>query len=153
MSEADLTGSDLSDGDLHGVIAFKAVLSGVDLSGANLSGADLRGAVMSDADLSVADLSGANLHGADLSGARLENANLSESNLVEVDLTGTYLAGAQLINLISIDGADFTGVSGLSKESTDYLTSIAGESHPVTLRQTLQTLESISTSEMAEDRA
>ena len=148
LRQADLTGSDLSHGNLHGVIASEAVLGVVDLSNANLSGADLRGAVLRGADLTSADLSGANLHGADLSGGKLENANLSGANLREANLTGTSLHGAQLTNLISIEGADFTDVSGLNKELAEYFASIAGGSHPLTLRQTVQTIKSLSTSEM-----
>ena len=123
------------------------VLSGVDLSSANLSGADLRGAVMDGADLTSVDLSGANLNRADLRNARLEHANLSGANL-----TGTALRGAELTNLISIDGADFTDAKGLSKESTEYLSSIARGSHPVTSRQTTETI-GFPNSEMVEDRA
>lgn len=128
------------------------VLSGVDLSSANLSGADLRGAVMDGADLTSVDLSGANLNRADLRNARLEHANLSGANLPGANLTGTALRGAELTNLISIDGADFTDAKGLSKESTEYLSSIARGSHPVTSRQTTETI-GFPNSEMVEDRA
>ena len=151
LTDADLTGSDLSQANLHGVIAFATVLSGVDLNNSDLSGADLRGADLSGSDLTSANLSGANLHGADLRNARLENANLSGANLREANLTGTVLQGAQISNLISIEGADFTGVSGLSSESAEYLASIAGGVHPATARQTAQTLKNLSTSGTAEE--
>ena len=129
------------------------MLAGVDLSNANLSGTDLRGAVLIRADLTSADLSGANLHGTDLSGARLENANLNGANLREANLTKSNLKDAQLINLISIEGADFTDVSSLNSESAEYLASIAAGVHPATARQTAQSLKNLPTSEMAEDRA
>ena len=147
LSEADLTGSDLSLANLHGVIAPGAILSGVDLSHAVLSGADLRGADLSGSDLTSTDLSGSNLHGADLRDAKLDNANLSGANLRDANLTGAVLQDSNLTNLISIEGADFTGVSDLSSESAEYLASIASGSHPKTFRQTAQTLKSLSVSE------
>ena len=153
LSGADLTGSDLSQADLHGVIASAAVLSQVDLSNSVLSGADLRGADLSGSDLTSTNLSGANLHGADLRNARLENANLSGANLREANLTGSALRGVQFTNLISIEGADFTGVTGLSHESAEYLVSIARGAHPATSRQTVQTLKSLPSTEMVEDPA
>ena len=146
LSEADLTGSDLSLANLHGVIAPGAILSGVDLSHAVLSGADLRGADLSGSDLTSTDLSGSNLHGADLRDAKLDNANLSGANLRDANLTGAVLQDSNLTNLISIEGADFTGVSDLSSESAEYLASIASGSHPKTFRQTAQTLKSLSVS-------
>lgn len=148
LSDADLTGSDLTQADLHGVIAFATVLSGVDLSHADLSGADLSGS-----DLTSANLSGVNLHGADLKNAKLENANLSGANLRDANFTGAALQGAQLTNLISIEGADFTGVSALSGESAEYLASIASGAHPETFRQTAQTLKNLSSTGTAQDRA
>ena len=147
LSEADLTGSDLSLANLHGVIAPGAILSGVDLSHAVLSGADLRGADLSGSDLTSTDLSGSNLHGVDLRDAKLDNSNLSGANLRDANLTGAVLQDSNLTNLISIEGADFTGVSDLSSESAEYLASIASGSHPKTFRQTAQTLKSLSVSE------
>ena len=60
LSDAYLSGADLSGADLS-----DAVLRGANLSGADLSGAVLRGAYLSDAYLSGADLSGAYLSDAD----------------------------------------------------------------------------------------
>jgi uncharacterized protein YjbI with pentapeptide repeats len=59
--EAVASRADLSDADM----------SGVNLSAADLSGADMSGVNLRDANLSGADLSGANLSDADLSGAAL----------------------------------------------------------------------------------
>jgi len=147
LSEADLSGSDLSQANLHGVIARDVILSGVDLSHAVLSGADLRGADLSGSDLTATDLSGSNFHGADLRNTKMDHANLSGANLHGVNFTGAALRDAQLTNLISIEGADFTDVSGLSTESAEYLASIASGSHPNTYRQTAQTLKNLSISE------
>jgi len=62
LSQATLTGANLT----HALLAF-----------ANLRGADLAGAVLKKADLSRADLTGANLTGADLSEADLDGAILT----------------------------------------------------------------------------
>ncbi len=140
LSEADLSGSDLSQANLQGVIAPGSALIGVDLSNTDLSAADLRGADLSGSDLTSTNLSGTNLNGADLRNAKLENANLSGANLRHANLGGASLQGAQLTHLISIEGADFTDVSGLSDEAYEYLNSIASGSHPSTYRQTAQTL-------------
>ena len=66
---------------------------------------------------------------------------MNGANLREANLTGSNLKDTQLTNLISIEGADFTDASALSKESASYLISIASGSHPVTARQTAQTLK------------
>ena len=153
LSEADLTGSDLCYADLHGVVAADTVLIGADLSNTNLSGADFRGADLSGTDLTSADLSGANLQGSNLTGAKLENSNLSGANLQDANFTEAVLRQTQLINLISIAGADFTGASSLSKESADYLASIAKGSHPMTSRQTAQTIKSLLNSELTKEQA
>ena len=79
--------------------------------------------------------------------SKLENANLSGANLRDTNLTGVALHNAQLTHLISIEGSDFTGVSGLSDESLQYLLSIAKGSHPATYRQTAQTLNNLAASE------
>jgi uncharacterized protein YjbI with pentapeptide repeats len=141
LSQADLSGSDLSQANLQGVLAPESVLYGVDLSNTDLSAADLRGADLRGSDLTSTNLSGTNLHGADLRDAKLENANLSGANLRSVNLAGAALQGTQLTHLISIEGADFTDVSGLSDEVAEYLNSIASGSHPATYRQTAQTLK------------
>ena len=127
LSDADLTGSDLSQGNLHGLIAAHATMSQVDLSSTDLSGANLRGADLSESDLSDSNLSGANLR--------------------DTNLTGAALQSAQLTHLISIEGSDFTGVSGLSDESAQYLSSIAKDSHSDTFRQTSETLNNLAAAE------
>lgn len=147
LSEADLTGSDLSQGNLHGLIAAHATFNEVDLSNTDLSGANLRDADLSGSDLSSTNLSGANLDGANLRDSKLEDANLSGANLRDTDLTGAALHGAQLTHLISIEGSDFTDVSGLSDEAAQYLSSIAKGSHPATYRQTAQSLSNLAASE------
>ena len=119
-----------------------ATLSEVDLSNTDLSGANLRGADLSGSDLSSTNLSGANLDGPNLRDSKLEDANLRDTNL-----TGAALHGAQLTHLISIEGSDFTEISGLSDESAEYLSSIAKGSHPETYRQTAESLNNLAVSE------
>ena len=85
----------------------RAILSDADLSGANLSraylpGADLSRANLSRANLSGAYLSGANLSGADLSGAYLYDAYLSGAYLYDANLSGAYLSDANLSRLKGI---------------------------------------------------
>ena len=151
LSDTDLSGSDLSQGNLHGAIATESMLNGADLSDADLSGADLRGASLRSTDLSSANLSGSNLQGADLSGSKLDSVNLSGSNLRQVNLAGVTIGGADLSNLISIEGADFTGAADLDDQSFQYLASIAQGSNLVTYRQTSDTLNSLSVNGVAED--
>ena len=83
-----------------------ANLSGHDLSRRSLVHADLRGACLMNANLYMADLSGAslvnaNLSGADLSGANLSGADLRDAivtgaNVLVTDMNGTVLLGANL---------------------------------------------------------
>ena len=89
LAGADLSGADLSGANLNG-----ADLSGVYLSGANLSGAELRGSFFCDR----ADLSGANLSSANLNGADLIDADLSYTVLISADLSRADLIGASLID-------------------------------------------------------
>ena len=77
------TGADLSDAKLSG-----ADLSGAVLSGANLSGADLSGANLSGAWLHEADLSGANPSGANWNDAKIEGAKGLPSYLQVIELPG-----------------------------------------------------------------
>ncbi len=71
LSNAKLTGLDLSYADL----------SGADLSGADLTDVTLYGAILAGANLTKANLSGANLYDADLSRAIIKDTNFSKANL------------------------------------------------------------------------
>ncbi|WP_228035514.1 pentapeptide repeat-containing protein [Oculatella sp. LEGE 06141] len=64
LSNANLSGMNLSEVDLTG-----AILVGADLSNADLRRARLRGAILNAANLSGADFRGANLNDASLYGA------------------------------------------------------------------------------------
>lgn len=89
LSNADLSGRDLSRRFLA-----NADLRGARLVNANLFMADLTGASLVKADLTNADLSGANLSGADLRDAILVGANL-----LVTDMNNTLLLGADLRNV------------------------------------------------------
>lgn len=98
---ADLTGFDLSCGNLRDGNLFRANLTGADLSltfldGANLYQADLTDANLTSAYMRGANLDGANLHGANLTGANLTNANLTRANLTGVNIEGANLTGATM---------------------------------------------------------
>ena len=86
LSEANLSGENLSVANLS-----EAYLHNADLSRANLSGANIYMANLFRANLCEADLYKANLCWADLSGADLSVANLSGTDLSGVDLSGTVL--------------------------------------------------------------
>ena len=70
-----------------------------DLSEANLTGVDLSGANLSNADLNAAFLSGANLSGANLNNVDLRAAALLETNLTGADLTGCRIYGVSAWDL------------------------------------------------------
>ncbi len=71
-----LVGANLSDANLSGT-----ELSYADLTGANLSSANLLGADLKSANLDYANLQHANLYGTDLSGAFLDYADLSGATM------------------------------------------------------------------------
>ena len=96
LSNATLTGADLSWADLS-----NANLSGADLISANLSWANLSGADLSWVNLDHANLTGANLSGADLSWVNLDHANLTGANL-----SRTNLSWAKLFSVL-LDGVSF----------------------------------------------
>lgn len=90
---ADLSGADLSDQNLHKADLSGANLYGANLEGANLYNADLSGAILSGADLGYADLRYAILSGADLGCADERSRGLSVGawkrarGLIKVGLT------------------------------------------------------------------
>lgn len=94
---------DLSDANLSGADLSLVNLYGADLSRANLSRADLSLAILSEARLS-----GANLYMTTLSEARLSGANLREAHLYMTTLDMTNLSGANLSHA-NIMGANLSG--------------------------------------------
>ncbi|MBB6647501.1 pentapeptide repeat-containing protein [Halobellus ruber] len=112
---------EINDGDLHGAIASKTVLSSLELpSSPGFVGADLSGAALVKVDLSgaalvEADLSGADLWGVDLSGATLADADLSAADLRKADLPVANLRGADLseadLRYADLSEKDLSGVT------------------------------------------
>ncbi|MDB4683732.1 leucine-rich repeat protein, partial [bacterium] len=97
-----VAGADLTDANLTG-----ADLTDIDLTGANLTGADLTGADLTDIDLTGANLTGAALSDADLSGADLTGADLTNVKISDAILTGVVLVNITtnnqvLLNMIEI---------------------------------------------------
>jgi uncharacterized protein YjbI with pentapeptide repeats len=76
LTDIDLRGRNLSDGDFTG-----AIMAGCDLKGARLDHANLYGC-----DLQNANLTDVSMRRADLRGACLRNANLTNADLFEADL-------------------------------------------------------------------
>jgi hypothetical protein len=109
LSGANLSGANLSGAGLRRADLSRASLLGADLRGANLGGADLRGANLGGADLGGANLSGADLGGANLGGADLGEANLSGANLSGANLSRANLSRASLLRA-GLSGADLGGV-------------------------------------------
>lgn len=94
----DFAGADLSSTNLENGNLAEANLCEADLSGANLSNANLSRANLSFADLSGSNLRYSNLSEANLSGANLAQADFSEANLYKVDFRDANLAGAIFSN-------------------------------------------------------
>ena len=94
VCEANLCGADLSHTDLHGADLSGTYLCWADLHGANLREADLREADLSCADLRETDLRGANLDWAILYGAFLGRADLRGTSLDKTDVRGADLSWA-----------------------------------------------------------
>ncbi len=118
LSEAELTGANLSGlvapgANFTEAMLYRANLNGADLSGALFPGAELSQAKLCGATLVKADLSGANLseadasnadfHGASLMQTNLDNACLQNTDLRDADLTESRLVGADL------EGANLQG--------------------------------------------
>ncbi len=133
LSGANLSGAKLRHSDMWGTNLSSAHLAASDLRHANLAGsnlentnleqadlteADLRGALMKDSDLEHAilehtDMRGVNLIGADLQYASLRKADLERSTLIGANLRGANLAEANLQRCVlegaNMEGADLTG--------------------------------------------
>jgi uncharacterized protein YjbI with pentapeptide repeats len=128
LSEAHLSGAQLTQANLSGAHLFGADLSRARLSGADLSGAQLSRAKLSSAHLSGAKLSSARLYKANLSGAPLlmanlhgawlEGADLSGARLIEANLSGAQLSGADLSGA-RLEGVDLRETLGLTQVQLD----------------------------------
>ena len=107
LTEADLTGANLTNTVLTGAHLERAVLRGVNLTNTDLTGAHLERAVLIGAHLDYATLTKAHLTGADLAGADLTNTTLKGAILIRSILTGAHLERADLTRA-HLTGADLT---------------------------------------------
>jgi uncharacterized protein YjbI with pentapeptide repeats len=79
---ADFSGCDLTDADLHRLVARGALFIRTDLSRAGMAGADLLGAILQKAKLCGTDLRGASLFRADLMKVRVDGATrIDDANM------------------------------------------------------------------------
>ena len=132
LSQADLSGADLSN-----IYLNEANLSRTNLRGANLSRTYLKNTDLRGADLEEANLKGADLRGADLSrgfstrpyvheysghlitrAANLRKANLSNTNLKRANLIEANLEGANL-SKVTLDGETCLYQANLSNTKQD----------------------------------
>lgn len=145
------------DLEKSGAVGPGAALNGAFLNGADLRGMDLRntnfmGAYLSGCDLSGSVLDGTRFVGADLRFAKLQGcrciatrftgSQLQQADFRTADLTEAILDGAE-----SIQGADFSQVTGMDKKQ---LANLLTRSHneldcwnPLTRQATRATLESL----------
>ena len=120
MTDANLSGIDLSGINVKKVYFFRTNLSGVNLSGYNLSSEhDLFPVRFDSCNLSNANLSGTSLYGATLENSNLEGANLTGANLERANLEGSNLTSSILINVnlnyanlinVNLHGTDLRGI-------------------------------------------
>lgn len=121
LGETDLTGMMFAggvfrDADLSRCRLLRTRLAGCDLRAAHLgamrdvdlAGADLRGATLSGPLVDV-DLRGADLRGANLRGATLDNVRFSKADLSGADLREAQLEGVEFVNA-DLRGARLEGV-------------------------------------------
>ena len=102
----DLSGANLSQIDISGIHIFDGNLKKASLVGSNLSGCDLTNC----------DFEGADLTKADLSGARLWNSNFKNAVLVEANLSGADFWNTNLGN-VKIWHTNFDNAKSLSRKN------------------------------------
>jgi uncharacterized protein YjbI with pentapeptide repeats len=98
----DLTGIEVSGGDLRG-----AVFTEIDLSGSLLHNLELDGADFRRANLTDSAIGGATLNGATFEGANLKNATFTYERTSSISFRGANLTGGGF-ERTSLIGADFT---------------------------------------------
>ena len=120
MSEANLTGADLSRADLTGA-------KGITIEELEKQAKSLKGAIMPDGKMyrnssrvsfMKADLSGVDLSGVDLSEALLKGTKLEKANLYSANLSGANLAGADLTDA-DLGGANLKGAKYITVEQLE----------------------------------
>lgn len=105
LTDANLSGSDLSESSMPLAVLYRSNLKNADLSDAFLSNTQITFSDLRDANLTGAYLYRASLRGSDLTGADLSYANLTRAYLIDADFSGADLTGA--FNLESTSGPAF----------------------------------------------
>jgi uncharacterized protein YjbI with pentapeptide repeats len=114
LSGIDLTGSKFEDARLENADLSFARMAGANFASAHLGGADLTGGVeLQGASFLVATLPGADFTGAKLTGANFASANLQGTVLNHAHLEGAVFRDTDLdsadLQLTWLQGADFSG--------------------------------------------
>ena len=89
---ADLSGAELTDLELDGVMLWASDLAGANLTGSSLAYAVLRGSDLTNANLTDVNMTGADLTNARLRGAKLRGATLTSTKIQDADLEGDEAA-------------------------------------------------------------
>jgi|GEM_PF-73962 len=159
LSNADLSGMDLSGANVSNANFTSAIFSGTTLRRANVTGANFSstspaglvtgGLIGTAATLPTgwtqqagwflgqnANLTGLNLTGTDLTGLNLSGANLTNALLTNVNLTNANLSSANLKNTklsgVNLSGATLTGATTTTGITGTTLTSNAQTTLPST---------------------
>ncbi len=110
VTDADLSGVNLSNKNLIDIWITKSDLSNSDFSGADLAGAGLQNVNFQNADFSNANMTDTVLNGSDFSGAQLAGAALYGSVMESLNLSGADLSGSNLDN-VALNGANLSGAN------------------------------------------
>ncbi len=105
LSGTNLSQANLRETQLNVANLIQAILVGADLTGASLIRAELLRADVSNANLTRANFEEADLREVRLRWANLTGANLSRSNLRKSSLIGANLSNTQA-NSVNLEGAD-----------------------------------------------
>jgi uncharacterized protein YjbI with pentapeptide repeats len=128
LTDADLSGANLSDLDLDYVILTDANLTDADMTGVTLFQVTSGGIVGTPSSLPSSFVlyngylvgTGAILTGANLAGISLVSFNLSDTDLTDANLTGADLAGDNVSAVLR--GANFTdaNLTGAAADNSDF---------------------------------
>lgn len=98
MSNANLSGVDLSKSYFGLSLFFNVNFTNANLAGVNFTNAKLQNVNFTNAKLKQADFTDANLTGSNFTGANLIEAYFNRSNLTEVNFTDANLLGTSFVS-------------------------------------------------------
>lgn len=99
LSNADLSGANLSE-----IVMYESALENVNLNGADMSDTNVDGSTLREATLIGANLQGVHLNNADLTGADLTDANLTGAELTGANFTDATVTQAQIDQAKAVGG-------------------------------------------------